>query len=485
MSTITSCNNGSIDPYVPTNDQPWDISKVKHVYRRLGFGASREVMLQALDAGPENLIDSLFQEAQALPNTAAPEWGNWSFNDYADYSEQNNDFNQEWYRQAAKDIRDYNLKGRLTFFWLNHFVTQIESYNHAPYVYQYWDILQTHALGNFKTFVSEIGLNPAMLLFLNGFENTNQQPNENYARELYELFTLGQDNGYTQQDIEETSRALTGYNHWDDFGGEIRFDESTFDNTSKIIFGQEGDWGYDDVIRILFEEKAALIANYICTKLYTFFVSPDINESIINEMATTLIAQEWEITPVLTQLFKSEHFFDEDAIGMIIKSPYDTMMTFINEVNFEDNESEEDYFGFLIYIGSMLGQDIFQPIDVAGWQRDQDWINSSTLTGRWLGMEYMSWRFWAASEEQFRTFAKNLTNNSSDPRVITETIVNYFTSKPLFTISNYDIAESIFRWEVPENYYTDGIWDLDSGSAPFQVILLMQHIFRIPEFQLK
>jgi len=485
MSAITSCNNGSIDPYVPTSDQPWDISRIKHVYRRLGFGASREVMLQAINIDPEEFIDNLFGQAQTLPNTAAPEWGNWSFNDYTDYNEQNSDFNGVWYRQAAKDIRDNNLKGRLTFFWLNHFVTQIESYNHAPYVYQYWDILQTHSLGNFKSFVSEIGLNPAMLLFLNGFENTNQDPNENYARELYELFTLGENNGYTQQDIEETSRALTGYNHWDDFGAEIRFEETTFDNSPKIIFSQEGNWGYDDVINILFEEKATLIANYICTKLYTFFVSPDINDNIINEMATTFIAQNWEITPVLKQLFKSDHFFNEDAIGMVIKSPYDTMMTFINEVNFEVNESEEDYFNFIVYIGGMLGQDIFQPIDVAGWQRDQDWINSSTLTGRWIGMEYMSWKFWDTSQEQFRTFAKELTNNSSDPRVITETIVNYFTSKPLYTISNYDIAESVFRWEVPENYYTDGIWNLDSDSAPFQVILLMQHIFRIPEFQLK
>ena len=135
MSAITSCNNGSIDPYVPTSDQPWDISRIKHVYRRLGFGASREVMLQAINIDPEEFIDNLFGQAQTLPNTAAPEWGNWSFNDYTDYNEQNSDFNGVWYRQAAKDIRDNNLKGRLTFFWLNHFVTQIESYNHAPYVY--------------------------------------------------------------------------------------------------------------------------------------------------------------------------------------------------------------------------------------------------------------------------------------------------------------------------------------------------------------
>jgi uncharacterized protein (DUF1800 family) len=113
-----------------------------------------------------------------------------------------------------------------------------------------------------------------MLLMLNGFENTNNNPNENYARELFELFSLGENNGYTQQDIEETSRALTGYNHWDDYGGAIYFDESTYDNTLKTILGLTGNWGYDDVIDILFQQREDLIATFICEKLYRYFVSP-------------------------------------------------------------------------------------------------------------------------------------------------------------------------------------------------------------------
>ena len=485
MEILTSCNAASMALYNPTTENPWNDLKARHVYHRLGFGATQEVISQALTGSPQNLISDLITEAMTMPNTAAPPWGYWSFEDYNDYDDENNEFNGINYRQAAKDIRDKNLKGRLTFFWLNHFVTQIDAVNHAPYVFQYWDMLQTHCIGNFKTFTREIGKNPAMLLFLNGFENTGEEPNENYARELYELFTLGQNNGYTQQDIEETSRALTGFNHWDDYGGTITYNESTFDDTDKVIFGQEGPWGYDDVIDILFEQKASLIANHICTKLYKYFVSPDANQIIIDAMAETFINNDWELEPVLSQLFNSEHFFNDDAIGMIVKSPFDLMMIFYNELQFTYEDTEDEFFNFTNYIGDMLGQNIFQPLDVAGWQRDQDWINTSTLSGRWIGMEYMSWRFWNGDENQFRDFARSLTNESTDPVIITKIIVDHFLSRGLYTEADYAIAESIFKWETPEDYWEDGIWNWNFDSAPYQTILLMQHIFRMPEFQLK
>ena len=144
-------------------------------------------------------------------------------------------------------------------FWSNHFVIEFRDINQPAYLYQYYALLQTHALGNFKTFISEVGLAPAMLRYLNGFENKKNSPNENYARELYELFSLGEGNGYTQEDITETARALTGYNRSKTNGGIIEFNEKTYDKGSKTIFGQTGNWGYDDVINILFQEKKTLL----------------------------------------------------------------------------------------------------------------------------------------------------------------------------------------------------------------------------------
>jgi len=485
METITSCNTATLAPYVPTGDNPWDAEKARHLYRRLGFGTTEATINIALAGTPQAAVDTLLNNAINLPNTAAPEWGFWSFNDYDNYADQANEQRNVWYRQAASDIQNKELKGRLSFFWLNHFVTQIESYTHPPYMFQYWDALQTYCLGNFKIFIREMGLNPAMLLMLNGFENTNTSPNENYARELYELFSLGENNGYTQQDIEETSRALTGYNHWSDFGAAIFFDESTFDSSEKTIFGQTGNWGYDDVINILFEQKADLIATFICEKLYRYFVSPEISEPIIDTLKETFISGNWEIAPVLSLLFKSEHFFDITANGQLIKSPYDLVATYLNELNMTANVSDEDYYNFVVYLNGMLGQDIFQPIDVAGWQRDQDWINTSTLSGRWLSLEYVTWPFWNYDSDQFRQFAINLTGNSNDPYIIARTIIDYFISQPLYTESEYDIAIDVFKWNIPQGYYDDGSWNLDWEGADYQVLMLFHHIFRMPEFQLK
>ena len=485
METMTSCNMATLAPYVPTTDNPWDVEKARHLYRRLGFGTTEANINTILNGTPQAAVDTLVNNAINLPNTAAPAWGYWSFSDYDNYPDQSNEQRNIWYRQAATDIQNKDLKGRLSFFWLNHFVTQLESYNHPPYMYQYWDALQTHSLGNFKTFVSEMGLNPAMLLMLNGFENTNTSPNENYARELYELFSLREDNGYTQQDIEETSRALTGYNHWDEFGGTIFFDESTFDSCPKTIFGQTGNWGYDDVMDILFEQKADLIATFICEKLYRYFVSPVISESIIDSLKEIFITGNWEIAPVLSTLFKSAHFFDFNANGHLIKSPYDLVVTYLNELNMTVDVSDEDYYNFVVYLTAMLGQDIFEPIDVAGWQRNQDWINTSTLSGRWLSLEFITWPFWNHDSDQFRQFAINLTGNSNDPYFIARTIIDFFVPRPLFTTSEYDIATDVFKWNVPQGYYDDGSWNLDWEGADYQVLMLFHHIFRMPEFQLK
>ncbi|WP_299680276.1 DUF1800 domain-containing protein [uncultured Dokdonia sp.] len=487
MEIFTSCNLASITPYEPSDVNPWDIQKVKHVYRRLDYGATNATLNIGVLSTPSELIDTLIQEAIDKPNPSQPEWGFWNINNYTNFNDENNGQINEWYAQTSIAFINGNLKDRLAFFWFNHFVTQLEVYFYAPYLYQYWDLMHTHALGNFRDFVRAVGKSSAMLLYLNGFENTNNSPNENYARELYELFTLGVNNGYTQTDIEETSRALTGYNHFGDgvAGNPIVFDDSTFDNSAKIIFDQEGPWDYDQVITILFEQKADLIAPFICEKLYNFFVSPDTNQEIVNAMAATLLANDFEITPVLEQLFKSEHFYDIDAIGHVIKSPYDLTTTFTRELGLQFDNTDNQFSNFIIYLNDITGQDIFQPPDVAGWQRNRDWINSSTLAGRWEGIRIMLYNFWNVDQEQFRDFAINISGDSNDPALITQSIIDFFMSRSLHTATDYDIATTVFRWEIPDNYYDDGIWDLSWESAPYQVLLLMFHISRMPEFQLK
>ncbi|MEZ4874980.1 MAG: DUF1800 domain-containing protein [Flavobacteriaceae bacterium] len=486
-TTLTSCNTSTLAPYVPSSGNPWTFSKIQHTYRRLGFGASQEMVDQALSLSPGELIDLLVDSAFSLPATPAPFWGYYTFNDFTDFETENPQYITDWRILTGNNFIAQGLRGRLTEFWLNHFVTELETYFYAPYLFQYYHACEIHSLGNFKNFTREMGLTAAMLLYLNGFENTNLTPNENYARELYELFTLGEGNGYTETDIVETAKALTGYNHWDVYGGEIYFDASTFFDGDKTIFGQTGNWGYDDVIDILFQQRGDLIAPNLCRKLYQYFVSPDVDATIeaniIAPLAQTLINNNFEWVPVLKQLFKSEHFFDERALGVVIKSPLDLIFNFVNETQFLYNNDLMEAF---IYYAGTLGQNIYNPPNVAGWQRDEDWISTSTITGRWQLFEaYLGTLFGNGQEEAFRNLAKDLSNDSIDPYYITQVIIDYLNPKPLFTVSDYDVATDIFKWEVPQNYYDDGLWNLDWESAPYQVYLLLVHIATLPEFQLK
>lgn len=483
----SSCNTATLSPYVPTSGNPWNTSKVRHAFRRLGFSANIMQTDDALALSPNDFIDNLVDAAFNLPPTPTPFWGYYAVSDFTDVETENPQYINDWRVQTGNDFMTETLRGRLASFWMGHFVTEVEVVFYAPYMFQYYNIIQTNALGNFREFVRSVGVDNDMLLYLNGFENTNNDPNENYARELYELFTLGEGNGYTQDDITETARALTGYNHWSEPGADIYFDSSTFDNTSKIIFGQEGNWGYDDVIDILFAQRSNEIANHICTKLYKFFVSPDVDSfietTIIAPLAQTFITNDFELVPVLKQLFKSEHFFDERALGVVIKSPFDVIFNFVTEGSFFYNDQLIDAF---LYYAGLMGQEIYDPPDVSGWQRDETWINSSTLTGRWQLMElYVGFLFDSGYEFSLVDLARELSNDSNDPAFITQVMVDHFVSKPLHTATDYDIATDIFKWDIPQNYYDDGTWNLSWSEAPYQCLLLLVHIARMPEFQLK
>ncbi|MCH9660077.1 MAG: DUF1800 domain-containing protein [Bacteroidetes bacterium] len=482
-----SCNTATLTPYLPDGTNPWNTSKIKHAFRRLGFGATMTRVDDALSDTPNDFIDSLVDGADALPPTGAPAWAFWAYSDFNDFDTENQQYISDWRLQTGNDFLAEDFRGRLVFFWMNHFVTELETVFYAPYMFQYYNLIQTFALGNFREFVREMGRDNNMLIYLNGFENTNVNPNENYARELFELFTLGEGNNYTQQDIIEASRALTGYNHWAEVGADIYFDTSTFDDGVKVIFDQEGTWGYDDLINILFEQRSSEIATHICTKLYKFFVSPSVDElvesDIIAPLAQTLIDNDFDMLPMFKLLFKSEHFFDDRAVGVIIKSPVDVIFSYVNDTQFfHDSQIME---AFLYYAG-LMGQEIYDPPDVSGWQRDETWINSSTLSGRWQLMEfYLFFLYDNGFEFTLVQLARDLSNDSNDPDFITQVMVEHFVSKTLHTATDYDIATDIFKWDIPQNYYDDGTWNLSWSTAPFQCFLLLTHIARMPEFQLK
>ncbi len=497
MEYFVNCNTSTLAPYTT----PLDRTRAAHLYRRLGFSASVETINLAVGQTAGALVDNLVNQAINMAPTPAPTWADWNNSNYPADDDAAGQLRRaqldEWRLTYANGMLSNNLRDRLSFFWSNHFVTEIDVYNCNSFLYYYINCLQRNSIGNFRTFVSEIGLTSAMLYYLDGVYNNGNNPNENYARELYELFTLGDGNGYTEMDIIETAKALTGYVERGELGCEpVAFNPERFDAGSKTILGQTGNWGYDDVIDILFQQRPNEIAQFISRKLYEFFVHPDSKDAannaqtIIDGMASTFVASNFELAPVLSQLFKSQHFFDDEAIGVIIKSPFDMYFNFLNESGFTYNDTNV---AELVNYSGLLSQRLFDPFDVAGWQRDRSWINTNFIIGRWLTIESIIENFYQADSEQFRAFGLSLTGNdgltSNNPDVIARPIIDFVLPKGLLTEPDYEKAFAIFRSDIDETYYEGGTtpsWTLAIWpQAAFQVYLLLQYLAREPEFQLK
>lgn len=479
--SVSNCATSSLAPYQPSVEQPWNRKRVQHLFRRLGFGLPPNRLEEALTFEPTILVDRLLNEAINLPTSEAPEWADWTISQYAEPSEYIQQ-NIAWAVQWTQDMMRNGFREKLALFWHNHFVTQLDVYRCPSWQYQYHRLLQEHSLGNFKTFLYEMGKTPAMLVYLNGVQNTRFEPNENYARELYELFSLGRDNGYTQEDIVETAKALTGWNELDEFCAPIGFRPYFHDNSQKTIFDRTGPWGYDEVHKLLFEERGELIAHYICGKLYRYFVSPTTDEAVVANLAQTFVESDFEIAPVLRRLFKSEHFFDDKVIGVVVKSPLDYLLNMVVELGFGilDNQATE----YLLYTANNLGQRLFNPVDVAGWPGDRSWVDSNTLTARWLSGSNLVYSIYQNNPQAFVNLATALSDNSNDPYYITQVIIDHLMPNGLDNPAEYERATVVFKSEVPENYYEDGSWNLGWDIAAGQVALLLNYLTQQPDFQL-
>lgn len=454
----------------------------RHLYRRVGYGASPDTIEAALLLDPGALVDQLVDEAIQRPLSPAPAWAQWTIYDYDGPNGRDFELLYEHYFEWAKEIlvemASAGLREKLVLFWSNHFVTSFQGYQSAPALLRYHRLLQTHALGNFKAFVHAIGIDPSMLIYLNGEFSTKYSPNENYARELYELFTLGNDNGYTQEDIVETSRALTGWQCPDTV--ESKLDPALFDQGSKTIFGQTGNWGYDDVIELLFTHRAERIATFICQKLYRFFVYEEVNDDIVAELAQMLIQGNWELAPVLRTLLKSEHLLDTAVISTQIKSPLQIIFQQVNELDFPFQDYSSDF----LWGATNLGQQIYSPPDVAGWPGHRKWISTSRLSDRWRTMEYLHYLAAEHHAPALKTWIKTISPSHSDPEIITQSVIEAIFPAGLEDPLAYDRASIVFRGDVPSNYFEDGSWNLDWPHSIWQIFHLLSHLSRLPEFQL-
>ena len=286
---------------------------------------------------------------------------------------------QQWWAQRMIDT-PRPAEERLTLLWHGHFATSYRSVPDTFLMQQQNQLLRREANGNFATLTRGIVRDPAMLRYLNNNRNNKRRPNENLARELMELFTLGVGN-YSENDIKEGARALTGYNVDDN---DFRFYQNQHDDEPKTILGQTGPFDGDAFVDILLRQQAC--AQFTCLKLYDHFVAdvgdrydavPDAPRRVIDDMARTLMRHEYRIAPVLTELFRSRHFYDDAVVGHKIKDPTQLMVGTVRGLGTPTRQ-----WGALSSGMQAMGQVLFQPPTVNGWDSGRAWINTSTLFAR-------------------------------------------------------------------------------------------------------
>jgi hypothetical protein len=474
-------------PYVPSASKPWNAQRVAHLYRRIGFGASLQQIQAGLQMSPSDLIDQLLDSAADLGIPDPPYWGGWTQNEYENNPDQNLIFQHydELRRRWMSEMLDEGIRAKMSLFWHNHFVTELDVVGCSAYLWDYFSMIHEYAYGNFRIFAREMGKTGAMLTYLNGNLNVAGQPNENYARELMELFTMGESNGYTQQDIVEMARALTGWQAKNYECTPAFFEPTYHDDAPKTIFGLSSNYGYTTAHNLIFTARSTQVAHFISGKIYKYFVYQKIDNQVVEGMAQQFKDNNWEIMPMLKLLLKSEHFFEENTMNAQLKTPLESMLCLLKNSGANASQVPENYWNAIFYWSYQLGQEIFNPPNVAGWKGHRTWINESTLTGRWnysSGIVYLLTQN-DTIKENLRELAITLTNESNDPAVITAALVSFFTGQTLDPI-HLQAAIINFKANIPENYFEDGSWNLYWDEAPLQIANMLYYVVKLPEFQL-
>ena len=275
-----------------------------------------------------------------------------------------------WLRRMV--LTERPLEEKMTLFWHGHFATSQRDVKSSYHMWLQNQTIRAHALGNFKELVRLIAKDPAMLRYLDNNRNIRSHPNENFARELMELFTLGTGN-YTEQDVKEGARALTG---WTFRGNEFVFARRAHDAGEKTFLGKTGRFTGDDVIDIVFEQPAT--SRLIARKLFLFFAHEQPSEAVVEALAATLRESHFEVKPVLSQLFRSAELYSKPARGNRIKSPVELVVGTLRALRVDPGESP----AFALLAGRM-GQDLLLPPNVKGWDGGEAWISTSTLLDRY------------------------------------------------------------------------------------------------------
>jgi uncharacterized protein (DUF1800 family) len=353
-----------------------DQKQLQHLYLRAGFGETPQTIQSLLRTSREDVVEGLFVSSREYKNISYLPYplNEGQYNKGVNVFQlvgmilrskaEMEELNGEWlfkmtYTKAV-------LREKMTLFWHNHFATS------APFAYLMQvqnNTLRKHALGKFSDLLHAISKDPAMIVYLNNQENKKNHPNENFAREVMELFSLGEGH-YTEKDIKEAARAFTGWTV--NLKGEFEFNKAEHDDGEKTVFGKKGNFNGEEVIAMLLENRQT--ARYVVNKIYREFVNPTVDAARAEELADGFYRSGYDIGGLMKKIFLSDWFYDPKNVGVKITSPVELLVRYKKLVSLEFKKPKD-----LIGLQQVLGQILFFPPNVAGWKGGTAWIDSTSL----------------------------------------------------------------------------------------------------------
>jgi uncharacterized protein (DUF1800 family) len=515
---------------------PWTSAQAAHLLRRCTFGATFSDIQAAVQNGLNATLATLFTSSvvdQPLAYDPAEQivaqgqtWVSAVYPQDVTANQQTEGARMKslgaW---IAKNLNQesLSLNEKMLFFWQNHF--GVTTSGDARAMYQYLDLLRQNALGNVKQLVKDVSIDPCMLLFLNGSTNTVFSPNENYARELLELFTVGKGaqlaagdySTFTEQDVAAGAKIFTGYvvqGVRSSTQNQVtsQFMAPLHDSSTKVlsyhfnnqVVNASGSTEYAGYIDIVFNQ--ADTASYICRKLYRYFVNADITtwveQNIISDMTQTFISSNFEIAPVLNELLSSAHFYDLSVRGAIIRSPFETLCAMLNtsstSANFDLQSTYQIYLS-MYGLADQMGQGYLAPPSVAGWTAYYQapafyrlWINSSYIKKRFDVVNILTSNNYNVNGNIFKIKVLDLLNGlslpSSAPQVVDDLCLVLFP-KDIPVADKLAIKAVLtgglpdFEWTLQYNEYLN---DPTNPAFYTPVELRMQAVlnimFKMPQF---
>ena len=355
-----------------------------HLNWRAGFGAMPTLIAASKKLSKKNCVNELFDTSKKTEpiQIDLSDFGDFFDIPYNKLKKNLGEADSRKLRQKSqKKVRELNFiwlnkmasseqvfREKMTLFWANIFVCKD---THILHALKFNNTIRTYALGNYVDFVKAISRSASMLKYLNNNRNFKKKPNENFARELMELFTLGIGN-YAESDVKEAARAFTGWSFKPN--GEYVLKVSKHDTDSKIFLGEKGNFGGDDIIDIITKQRAC--AEFICTKVYRYFVNPIEDKDHIKEL-TDVFHKDYNIEQLMRYLFMTDWFYEKSNIGVKIKSPVELMVGMQKVIPSVFKKQNQ-----VTYLQKMMGQTLLYPANVAGWKGDRYWIDSNSLMFR-------------------------------------------------------------------------------------------------------